>query len=206
MTISVRLNDKETELIKAYAEMNNISLSDLVRNAVIEKIENEYDLECYKKAMEEYKKNPKTYTIEEIKEIEIVGKKRQYYVLKFAIGNMVTNVPIENSEEIGIRPVIEKQEAKKALQYFRDAELEDDANWNKRQRDNLIKIKSGDIYQVILVLKELMYREKIKGLSTSERKTLTSAKQIVVSELVLSEVADVSDIESILNDTVDALV
>ena len=108
-------------------------------------------------------------TIEEIKEIEIVGKKRQYYV------------PIENSEEIGIRPVIEKQEAKKALQYFRDAELEDDANWNKRQRDNLIKIKSGDIYQVILVLKELMYREKIKGLSTSERKTLTSAKQIVVS-------------------------
>ena len=112
-------------------------------------------------------------TIEEIKEIEIVGKKRQYYVLKFAIGNMVTNVPIENSEEIGIRPV---------------------------------KIKSGDIYQVLLVLKELMYREKIKGLSTSERKTLTSAKQIVVSELVLSEVADVSDIESILNDTVDALV
>mgnify|MGYP002562566667 CR=1 FL=1 len=147
-----------------------------------------------------------TYTLEEIKEIEIVGKKRQYYVLKFAIGNMVTNVPIENSEEIGIRPVIEKQEAKKALQYFRDAELEDDANWNKRQRDNLIKIKSGDIYQVLLVLKELMYREKIKGLSTSERKTLTSAKQIVVSELVLSEVADVSDIESILNDTVDALV
>ena len=145
-------------------------------------------------------------TIEEIKEIEIVGKKRQYYVLKFAIGNMVTNVPIENSEEIGIRPVIEKQEAKKALQYFRDAELEDDANWNKRQRDNLVKIKSGDIYQVLLVLKELMYREKIKGLSTSERKTLTSAKQIVVSELVLSEVADVSDIESILNDTVDALV
>lgn len=68
MTISVRLNDKETELIKAYADMNNISLSDLIRNAVIEKIENEYDLKCYKKAMEEHKKNPKTYTMEEIKE------------------------------------------------------------------------------------------------------------------------------------------
>ena len=48
--------------------MNNISLSDLIRNAVIEKIENEYDLECYKKAMADYKKNPKTYTIEEVKE------------------------------------------------------------------------------------------------------------------------------------------
>ena len=68
MTISVRLSDKDTELIKAYAEMNNISLSDLIRNAVLEKIEDEYDLESYKKAMKEYKKNPKTYTIEEIKE------------------------------------------------------------------------------------------------------------------------------------------
>lgn len=69
MTISVRLNDKDTKLIKAYADMNNISLSDLVRNAVLEKIEDEYDLECYKKAMEEYKKNPKTYTHEEVKEM-----------------------------------------------------------------------------------------------------------------------------------------
>jgi RHH-type rel operon transcriptional repressor/antitoxin RelB len=68
MTISVRLSDKDTELIKAYADMNNISLSELIRSAVLEKIENEYDLECYKKAIEEYKKNPKTYTMEEVKE------------------------------------------------------------------------------------------------------------------------------------------
>ena len=67
MTISVRLNDKDAELIRVYADMNNISLSDLVRNAVLEKIEDEYDLECYYKAMEEYKKNPKTYTMEEVK-------------------------------------------------------------------------------------------------------------------------------------------
>ncbi len=67
MTISVRLNDKEIELIKAYADMNNISLSDLVRNAVMEKIEDEYDLECYKKAIDEYKENSKTYTMDEMK-------------------------------------------------------------------------------------------------------------------------------------------
>ena len=68
MTISVRLSDKDTELIKAYAEINNISLSDLIRNAVLEKIEDEYDLECYNKAIEEYKNNPKTYTLDEVKE------------------------------------------------------------------------------------------------------------------------------------------
>ncbi len=144
-------------------------------------------------------------TIEEIKEMEFVGQKHEYYVVRFAIGNMVTNIPIENSDRIGIRPVIDKSEAKKVLQSFRDAEVEDDTNWNKRQRDNLLKIRSGDIYQVLVVLKELMYREKLKGLSTSERKTLCSAKQIVVSELVMSEVADISDIESIMNDTVEKL-
>ena len=67
MTISVRLNEKDTELIKSYAKINNISLSDLIRNAVLEKIEDEYDLECYNKAIEEYRKNPKTYTMEEVK-------------------------------------------------------------------------------------------------------------------------------------------
>lgn len=69
MTISVRLNDKDTDLIKAYAKLNNISISDLVRNAIIEKIEDEYDLECYYKAMEEFKKNPKTYTTKEVKQM-----------------------------------------------------------------------------------------------------------------------------------------
>lgn len=144
--------------------------------------------------------------IEEIKEMEIAGTKRKYYVVRFAIGNMITNIPIDNSDSIGIRSVIDKKEAKKVLQCFRDAEVEDDANWNKRQRDNLVKIKSGDIYQVLSVLKELMYREKSKGLSTSERKTLCSARQIVVSELLLSEVAEIADIESIMNDTVESLV
>lgn len=67
MTISVRLNDEDTKLIKTYATINNISLSDLVRNAILEKIEDEYDLESYNKAMEEYKKNPVTYTLEEVK-------------------------------------------------------------------------------------------------------------------------------------------
>ncbi len=67
MTISVRLNEEDTKLIKAYAEINKMSVSDMIRNAILEKIEDEYDLKAYKKAMEEYKKNPKTYTLEEVK-------------------------------------------------------------------------------------------------------------------------------------------
>ena len=69
MTISVRLSDKDSELIKAYAEMNGMSISDLVRKAILEKIEDECDLECYYKAMEDYEKNPKTYTSDEVKQM-----------------------------------------------------------------------------------------------------------------------------------------
>ena len=67
MTVSLRLNKEEEALIKKYAELKQISLSELFRNALIEKIEDEYDLECYKKAQEEYKKNPKTYSLEDVK-------------------------------------------------------------------------------------------------------------------------------------------
>lgn len=67
MTISVRISDEETKLIKSYAKTHKLSLSALIRNTVLEKVENEYDLGRYKKVIEEYKKNPKTYTFDDLK-------------------------------------------------------------------------------------------------------------------------------------------
>ena len=67
MTISIRLNEEDAKLIKSYAKLNKTTISEFVRNAIMEKIEDEYDLDCYYKAMEEFKKNPKTYTHEEVK-------------------------------------------------------------------------------------------------------------------------------------------
>lgn len=66
MTISVRLSDEDTKLIKAYAKMQKITLSELVRNAIMEKIEDEYDLKCYEKAIKKYKENPTTFSHEEV--------------------------------------------------------------------------------------------------------------------------------------------
>ncbi|MBQ8636587.1 MAG: ribbon-helix-helix protein, CopG family [Clostridia bacterium] len=66
MTISLRLNDEDTMLIKKYAEVNKISVSDLIRQSVLERIENEYDLECFEKAMAEYNENPVTYSLDEM--------------------------------------------------------------------------------------------------------------------------------------------
>lgn len=66
MAISLRLNDEDTRLIKSYAALHNISLSELFRQAVMEKIEDEYDLQCYERAMKEYASDKTTYTLEEV--------------------------------------------------------------------------------------------------------------------------------------------
>jgi hypothetical protein len=66
MTISLRLNTADSELVKAYAEMNGISVSELLRRSVMERIEDEFDLKAYEQAMAEYRKNPETYTLEEV--------------------------------------------------------------------------------------------------------------------------------------------
>jgi len=144
-------------------------------------------------------------TVADIKEIDVGGKKTLYYELNFAVGNMVTNIPVDNVDKIGIRGVIDKDEARRVLESFCAYEVNIDNNWNKRQRENIIKIKSGDIYIVLGVLKELMFREQSKGLSTSERKTLAAAKQIVVSELVMSGYAELESIEEIMGDSVEML-
>ena len=67
MAVSVRFNERDEQLVKHYAALNNISLSDFIRNAVLEKIEDEYDLAAYDKAIAEFKKDPVTYTLEEVK-------------------------------------------------------------------------------------------------------------------------------------------
>ena len=145
-------------------------------------------------------------TIKDLKKIMLSGIEREYYVVCFAAGNMVSDIPVDSCDKIGIRNVISKEDAKKVLEYFHSLKVGDDLNWNKRQRDNMVKLKSGDIYQVSVVLKELMCRERRKGLSTSERKTLGSAKQIILSELIMSGVADESDIDLILNDCISEAV
>ena len=144
--------------------------------------------------------------VEAIEQKEILGKKKKYYVMRVYSGNMTVLIPVDNCGEIGVRQVIDKTEAKKVVEYFKTEPLYDDDNWNRRQRENMVKLKSGDIYKVLDVLKDLLYRDKLKGLSTSERKALVNARQIIVSELVMSGFAGAEDIELIMDSIIDGLI
>lgn len=138
--------------------------------------------------------------IESIEEREILGQKHNYYVLKMPIGDMKVMIPIQNVDDIGIREVIGEQDVDRVFELLHDRSINVTSNWNKRYRENMDKIKSGNIFEVASVVKALMLREKEKGLSTGERKMLNSARQILISELVLAKGTGQFEIESIINE------
>ena len=124
---------------------------------------------------------------------------RDYYILKLPNRSMVVMVPTENCEEIGVRPVVDQERADQVLAAIPDIQVEMTANWNHRYRENMERMKSGDLLEVARVIKGLTIRDQDRGLSTGERKMLHSAKQILISELVLSQDSSYEDIEARIN-------
>lgn len=130
---------------------------------------------------------------------KVSGVVREYYILKIPMGGMLVMIPTDNSEEIGVRPVVDKAEADRLIAAMPDIEVDMTQNWNRRYRENMMRIKSGNLLEVARVVKGLMLRDVDRGLSTGERKMLHSAKQILISELVLSQNTSYEDVEARIN-------
>ena len=141
-------------------------------------------------------------TIDSIEEKDILGEKQSYYILRMP-GEVKVMVPISKAEEVGVRSVIDKSSADKVFSVLEQDETEMNKNWNKRYRDNMDKLKSGDIYEIADVVRNLSFKQKEKGLSTGEKKMLNNAKQILVSELVLAESSNTDEIEEIVNNKIN---
>lgn len=141
--------------------------------------------------------------IDSIEEKEILGEKRQYYVLKMP-GEVKVMVPTANAENMGVRSIIDQSGAKKVLSILEKDETIMSDNWNKRYRDNLEKMKTGDVYEVADVVRNLTFKQKEKGtLSTGEKKMLDNAKVILVSELALAENSSSDEIEKLVENKID---
>ena len=129
----------------------------------------------------------------------IAGTRQEYYVFKMPVGGLLLKIPTANSSVIGLRTIITAQEAETLLVTIPTLETENNANWNKRYQENMQRLKSGDLYEVARVIKTLVHRDRQRGLSTGERKMLHSARQILLSELVLSTEREKDDVESQLD-------
>ena len=137
--------------------------------------------------------------IDDIVRERVAGTTKEYYVFKMPMGGLILKIPTENSQAIGIRKVISKAEADELLEEIPAIAVEHNANWNKRYQENLLRLKSGDLREVAQVIKGLMRRDTLRGLSTGERKMLHSAKQIMISELLLVLDSDYKSVEGQLD-------
>jgi len=138
--------------------------------------------------------------IEAIEEREVLGERQQYYIMRLPLGDLKVMIPINNVSNIGLRGVIGEAEVDKVIQILKENKGKMAASWNRRYRANLEKIKSGDVYEVAEVVRNLILREREKGLSTGERKMLDSARQILISELVLAKGMEETKAELLLDE------
>lgn len=140
--------------------------------------------------------------IEGIEEKNVLGEKQNYYIIKMP-GDVKVMVPTAKANDVGVRDIIDSDTANKVFKVLETSSTEMSASWNKRYRDNMDKIKSGDIYEVADVVRNLSFKQKEKGLSTGEKKMLLNAKQILVSELTLAENSKKEEIEEMVNSKID---
>ena len=127
--------------------------------------------------------------IEAIEKRTILGEDREYYILRMPIGEMQVLVPVHAIRDAGLRPIVGREAADRVFALLAEDATQEHGNWNRRYRSNLEKLKSGDIFELAAVVRNMTRRDQEKGLSTTEKKMLENARQLLVSELALVEEA-----------------
>jgi len=138
--------------------------------------------------------------IEKREKKEVFGENREYLVLRVAFGDLTLMVPADNTDEVGLREVINDEEVEEVFAVLRKKEARMPTNWSRRYKNHVEKLKSGDVYQVAEVVRNLSIRDKDKGLSAGEKRMLTKARQILVSELTFAIGVSEEEAEQKLND------
>ncbi len=137
--------------------------------------------------------------IEGIEEKEFLGKSQRYYILRLPIKEMKVMLPTENVQLLGLRDIVASTIIPGVLTVLGDVQSDMSTNWNRRYRENMEKVKTGDIHDVAAVVRDLQLMDRTKGLSTGERKMLSNSKQILVSELALVQNKGRQEIETIID-------
>lgn len=138
--------------------------------------------------------------VEAIQEQEVLGETALYYMLRFVLGRMTAMVPVKQAETVGLRPVISADECGKVEEYLQEDSLPESDNWNQRYRENLEKLRQGEIYGVADVVKCLVRRDRDKGLSAGERKMFLTAKQVLIAELIAASGKEEEELKAIIGE------
>lgn len=140
--------------------------------------------------------------IESIEEKEILGQKKKYYILRIPIDDMKVLIPIDSIDDFKIRNVIDYSQLQDIIGILKQKSSDEANSWSRRYRSNIDKIKSGNVYSITEVIKNLMLREDEKGLSPGEKKILESARRILFSELMVVTGLKYTEIDRIVKEAI----
>ena len=121
---------------------------------------------------------------------EVLGEKREYMTIQIVHNDMAVNVPTENAERVGLRRVIGEEMVTKVVKALSGSGTQMPKNWNRRFKHNRDKMKTGDIFELAEVVRNLSLRDHEKGLSTGEKQMFVKAKKILASELMYAKQMD----------------
>ena len=131
---------------------------------------------------------------------EVLGEKREYLTIRILHNDMTVNVPTQNSERVGLRKVIDEEMVGKVLKALTGTGTAMPKNWNRRFKHNRDKMKTGDIFELAEVVRNLSLRDHEKGLSTGEKQMFVKAKKILASELMYAKQMDEDEAAAWLDD------
>ncbi|WP_282928850.1 CarD family transcriptional regulator [Anaerococcus sp. Marseille-Q7828] len=140
--------------------------------------------------------------IDSIEKKEFLGEEKEYFILKMPIGSMDISIPISNIDKMNVRDVIDKESGDEVLRILDDDPTPMPDNWNVRYRENQEVIKTGDIYKIAEMVRNLAILDKEKGLSTTEKKLLNRARRIMASELVMAGSLEKEKAEEMIDESI----
>jgi CarD family transcriptional regulator len=136
---------------------------------------------------------------------EVLGEKREYLTIKILHNDMTVNVPSENAEKVGLRKVIGEDMVKVVVKALTGGGTQMPKNWNRRFKHNRDKMKTGDIFEMAEVVRNLAQRDQEKGLSTGEKQMFSKAKRILASELMYAKNMDEDEAREFLEEVLEEI-
>lgn len=141
-------------------------------------------------------------TITAVEKKEILGEEQEFLILSMPIANMKISIPVNSLDSIGVRPIMSKEDGQKVLEVLRAEETEMPRNWNQRFRENQELLKTGNLFDVADVVRNLQLRDIERGLSTSEKKMLNNGRKKLVSELILIGSISVEEASEMIDEAI----
>jgi len=135
----------------------------------------------------------------------VLGEEREYLTIKILHNEMTVNVPVDNAEKVGLRWVIDQEMVEVVVKVLLGGSTEMPKNWNRRFKHNRDKMKTGDIFEMAEVVRNLAQRDQEKGLSTGEKQMFSKAKRILASELMYAKNMDEDEAREFLEEVLEEI-